>query len=122
MNIKDFKVGDKVYHLCFNNRSNGEKQMKVKYVVAVGRKFIKLADRMDSNYLHEYYVSDRGEYLVEKKECGIKDIAFKSKQDYDDYIEYGELELWFYKMARDKKLTLDQLRKIKEIVESEEVD
>ena len=62
------------------------------------------------------------EYLLEKVDSGEAMLLFNSEKDAKDYIEKCDLALWIACMSkRDaEKYSLEQLRKVKEILEKEE--
>ncbi len=55
---------------------------------------------------------------MENKDWGTKNLLFRNITDIEDYKEQEQLEVWL-KSAVSKKYTLEQLRKVKEILEGE---
>lgn len=58
-------------------------------------------------------------YLTQKVNGGIANYMFLTKQDYEHYAEYRELNKWFHHIASGK-LTYEQLKAIKEIIENDQ--
>ena len=55
-------------------------------------------------------------YLTQKDGCNY---LFLTKEDYDHYVEYRELNKWFHSITY-AKLTYEQLKAIKEIIENDQ--
>ena len=123
MNIKDFGKGDRVYLLNFHDRNTKLENAEIEevFVISVGRKFVYVsknadADKSDWNvtaFAKNDYVQG---CLVENKDWGTKNLLFWSITDIEDYKEQEQLEVWL-KNAVSKKYTLEQLRKVKAILE-----
>lgn len=121
MNIKDFKVGDTVYILDYRYRSDiSEAIVEKALVTKVGRKYV---SAKPNKYLHfdiEYKFHDnlnKVYYLASNDTMENK--LFRSIQDLNDWKESEAL----YKEVRSffgcfyTNLTLDQLRRIKDIID-----
>ena len=122
MDIKKFKVGEIVYIRDYGYRSDESKAtMKEATVTKVANKYVTVKT---SHFEDEYKFHDeqrRIYYLVEKVSAGSGNKLFHTMQDYDDWVESEQL----YKEIRScfgtfyTNLTLDQLRRIKEILVEE---
>ncbi len=68
----------------------------------------------------QWYVDTDDETLINVLD-GNEDEAYEFKMMFSDlYIEREELKMWLYNMPRpNRKYTLDQLRKVKEILDGE---
>lgn len=122
MTVKDFKVGDEVVYLDFNDRSSVEQAtIKTGYVKYVGRKVVRVGKFKDNEYGYDFIINDSGLYLEvnHNHSCYSKyDLVFRSKEDYEAYTKYRELKHWAYRFNFDR-LPYDKLIKIKEIVEND---
>ena len=118
MEIKDFKVNDDCYILQENMGCNTQPTI-TKYVVdKVGRKYVTVRTAWESKFEKAAYNED-GNYLIEACEIGEKRKLFKTRCEVEEYIERKELALWLGCISTGKaeKYTLEQLRKVKEILE-----
>jgi hypothetical protein len=117
MTIKEFNVGEIVYLLDFHYRSSLDgATIKEVTVVSVANKYV----TVDVGYSakEKFYVNnEKTDMFLTAKDS--TNILFHSKEDYIKYIEYIELDKWFHRDLKYKDLTLDQLRAIKQIAESE---
>lgn len=113
MNIKEFVVGETVYILTLNTGRNIEPTTRESKVKSVGRKYVTIEN--DSRYEECTYLTN---CLVEDKEWGERDYIFKTKLNAEEYIEKMNLETWLNNVSRRirKNFTLEQLRKVKEIL------
>lgn len=112
ISLKDFNIGQDVY--IFNRNRHEEKIIK-STVLSVGRKYI----TVDYGYPNsKYSVEDHCPFgLIEKVDYGEADICFPSMQALNDYKEKKALEQWFYyNSSHINTYSLDQLRKVKEIL------
>jgi len=123
--IKDFQKGDRVYILNFHDRNTKLENADIEevFVISVGRKFVYVSKNADADK-NNWNVTAFAErdyaqgYLVENKDWGTKNLLFRNIQDIEDYKELEQLSIWF-RYATSKKYTLEQLRKVKEILEGE---
>lgn len=116
MTIKDFTVGEKLYIRKYNRYPEPHFDVSVGTVKKIGRKYIDVElefsnhkFKIDSMYENRLLCRDNGyeEYTLYKNETAAK-----------EYDEWKELKSWFYKLTTSStNLSLDQLRRIKEIVE-----
>lgn len=113
MNIKEFMVGETIYILTLNKGRNVEPTTRESKVKSVGRKYV--TTQNDSRYQECEYLTNG---LVEDKEWGERDYIFKTKLDAEEYIEKLNLETWLNNVTRRirNNFTLEQLRKVKEIL------
>lgn len=114
--IKDFKKGDKVYTLTQNKGRNTRPTISEREVASVGRIYVTIGDGPYS----QKYMNRESEYLYEKVDFGESKLLFKTYKDAEDYIEKSDLALWLGCISVDKakKYSLEQLRKIKEILDN----
>lgn len=121
MTIKDFTVGQTAYVYDDKDRRNNPVCGYREVVVAkIGRAYVTLGDAWGSKYGVGY---GGGNYLVEKVDAGSPRYLFRTKQDLDDFIEAKEL-MRDLRVVFDwnniQKLSLDQLRAVKKILDEEE--
>ena len=128
MEIKEFKKGDTAFLL--NRHYRGEETVSEVYVASVGRKYVHIAPSADAPEWERkaYKQTDYNctgnnilPYLEESDNWGNnRNFLFKSREGIDEYRERLELEEWYKKTVRDfnseKKLSTEQLRKIREII------
>ena len=125
MNINDFHKGDKAYLLNFHSRNTKLENADIEevFVISVGRKFVYVSKNADADK-NDWSVTVFAEKdhtqgcLVENKDWGTPNLLFRSKQDIADYQEQERLTVWL-KSAVSKRYTLEQLRKVQEILEGE---
>ena len=111
MNIKDFKVGDKVYIV---EKLHRRETIREDEVIKVGNKYI--TTKRDE--LKFYLNNENDTFLTINRDWGEKELLFKNEQELKDYEEYKTLKSELYdKLCRLEEYSLDQLRKIKEIIE-----
>lgn len=118
MEIKDFKVNDECYVLQENMGRNTQPTI-TKYVVdKVGRKYVTIKSILETKYEKAAYDEDSN-YLVEACEFGEKKKLFKTRYEAEEYVEREELALWLgcISIGEAEKYTLEQLRKVKEILD-----
>ena len=109
MSIKDFKVGEIAYILRTYNR---EDKLRPVEVVSVGRKYVTVKE-----YGWELKFSENPNY--EHVLVGDGHLLFLSEQVYKDSIEKRYLESWLRNNVGygNTRYSLEQLRKVKEILE-----
>lgn len=116
MALKDFTIGEKVCIKCYCRYPEPHYEDRDGVIEAIGRKYITVSINgfsrkfeVDCRYPNKYNCVETGHSAY---------TMFKTEQDYCDYKEHEELRKWFYKLTTDSKvLSLDQLRRIKAIVE-----
>lgn len=111
--IKDFKVGQKIAVLILHHGRNKEPELYERTVSRIGRKYV--VDDRDVKYCQESYLE---EGLVESCEYGERAYIFPKMEEAKDYIEKYELMIWFSRISSTdtRKYSLQQLRKVKEIL------
>lgn len=111
--IKDFKVEQKIAVLILHHGRNKEPELYERTVSRIGRKYV--VDDRGVKYCKESYLK---EGLVESCECGERAYIFPKMEEAKDYIEKHELMIWFSRIssADTRKYSLQQLRKVKEIL------
>ena len=115
LNFADFTEGRTVYVLNFHHRDNFEKATLEEVVIdSVGRKYVSVG--RDKFFLNN---ARNDLYLTQKVDGGTANYLFLTKEDYDRYSEYRELNKWFHNIASGK-LTYEQLKAIKEIIENDQ--
>lgn len=126
MNIKDFKVGDEVITVIDERDyvNGGRKDIiRKEKVMSVGRKYVQVTRFGDERFIAKFSAKDYFPYgLVKVVNIGSHAYLFKSIEDYNNYIEYQELIRYMTREASYKfdKLSLEQLRTIKKIIENQE--
>jgi len=113
LTIKDFNVGDTVYVVLMNSGKNDKPQITEKTVASVGRIYITLEGVWKERYFQWDY-----DYFMEKVDFGEAKLLFKTRKDADDYLEKCSLALWLggISVSRAEKYSVEQLRKVKEIL------
>lgn len=112
MNIKDFKVGQQVYRLEFSPR-DGQHKLAERKITKVGRIYV--TDDCGCRY-EEAPAIENG--VAENMATSGNGYLFPTMEAAENHIEKVELKKWlvnlnFYDCAG---YTLDQLRKVKEIL------
>ena len=111
--IKDFTKGNTAYIVTRNYGRSTISIITETTVKSVGRKYVTVStwDRKFKN--------SNSEYLCEVVTYGESDLLFKTEQEAKDYIEKEDLALWLGCLTtfRTEKYSLEQLRKVKEILE-----
>lgn len=114
--LSDFHVGQTVV-IVENQRRGAVYQATV---AKVGRKYVTTAGRWGQQF---YVNNPKDPYLVEKSIYGAASRLYPSEENYQQAVEKSALEQqirrsldWPY----ISKLTLDQLRRIKAIIEEQE--
>lgn len=130
MNIKDFKVGQTVYVELTGNASRGktaEQRIEEWEITSVGRKYIKAGRKSGGRIWREITFEYRESYgrFVEKADCCIDYILYTTRQDIGRKFEkaklLNEVESFFRDWSKPKNLSIEQLKRIKEILEEKEV-
>ncbi len=129
MNIKDFKVGQTVYVELTGNASRGktpEQCIEEWEITYVGRKYIE-AVKKDKNQLRFKTVFEwREEYksFVQKTVYSINYILYLTRQEIEEKREKNMLlngiEKFFRDWSKPEKLSIGQLKRIKEILEEKD--
>ena len=115
MNIKDFKKGQIAYILDMHTGRNTEPTIRETVVSNIGRKYATIENGS------RYTSSDSPYDLIENSDFGDKTFLCPSKEYAEMHIERDKLYRWFLHAANfGKRYSLEQLRKVKEILESEE--
>lgn len=127
MNIKDFKVGQTVYVELTGNASGGktaEQCIEEWEITSVGRKYIEAGKRSErygiiGKTLFEY----RENYgrFVQKEKYRPDYILYVERQKIERKFEkaklLNEVESFFRDWSKPKNLSIEQLKRIKEILE-----
>lgn len=81
---------------------------------SVGRKYVSVGR-------YQFFLKNAKNdmYLTQKVNGGTANYMFLTKEDYDRYAEYIELNTWFHRLPH-AKLTYEQLKAIKEIIEKDQ--
>lgn len=121
MKLNDFHVGDIAYQLS----TYPENEIREVKVVKIGRKYI--TTQTVGYYFERKFCLSTGKYgiefLIENRDWGDKDLLFKSKEEIALYLEAKSLKQYLLQLIRTttfENLTLDQMRKIKDIMKGEE--
>lgn len=130
MDIKDFKVGQTVYVELTGNASRGktiEECIEEWGITSVGRKYITAGKRSEKwGILGEITFEWRDTYkrFVQKTKCCVNYVLYATRQEIEDKHErnrlYDEISEAFRGYGTSRDLTLEQLRKIKEILKQKE--
>ena len=110
--IKDFKAGETVYVLKSNKGRIDKPEVTERIVKAAGRKYVTLDN-------DEKYEDNNRDFLLQAVNYGEKQLLFHTKTEVTEYLEKHELTIWFRNHAvyNIGKYSLEQLRKVKEILE-----
>lgn len=126
INIKDFKVGDKVIAVTKERdyKNGGIKdEIHEEIIVSVGRKYVHVTNYQSQEFTVKYSAEDYfPDGLVEVTNIGSPDTyLFRSMKNYNDYIKRKELIKYVSdsldRWSKLNKLTLEQLEAIKKIIE-----
>lgn len=111
--IKDFKVGQKIVVLILNHGRNKEPELYERTVSRIGRKYV--VDDRGVKYCKESYLK---EGFAESSEYGERAYIFPKMEEAKDYIEKYKLMIWLSSLSDTviRKYSLQQLRKVKEIL------
>lgn len=131
MNIKDFKVGQTVYVELTGNASRGktaEQCIEEWEVASVGRKYIKAGEGHKKwGIIRERTFEYRENYgrFVEKTDYCVDYILYLTRQEIERKFEkarlLNEVESFFRDWNKPKNLSIEQLKRIKEILDEKEV-
>lgn len=110
--IKDYKKGDTAYILTKNFGRNTKPFITETTVKSVGRKYVTVS-RWDRKF-----ENCDSEYLYEVVNYGENGLLFKTEQEVKDYLEKQDLALWLgcMSVSQAEKYSLEQLRRVKEIL------
>lgn len=126
MNIKDFKVGQTVYVELTGNASRGktaEQCIDEWEITSVGRKYVKAGRCSDGTIWGETTFEYRENYgrFVQKTNYSIDYIIYETRQEIERKFEksklLNEVETFFRDWGKPKNLSIEQLKRIKEILE-----
>lgn len=124
MNIKNFKVGDTVYILNYNYGNDISKATVEEAVVTgVGRKYVSVKPAQYLQFNTEYkFHNDLNKVYYLASNDNRENKLFRSMQDLDDWkeSEYLHKEVRSFFGCYYNNLTLDQLRRIKGIIDEKE--
>jgi len=116
--LKDFAVGQTVYTLHERVGRNAKDEIREQKVVRVGRKYVKVDDSWETEYLNSV---DKHEFLIQNTDFGDKMKLFPNREAVDAYCEkkalYKELSKRFH-FGQDN-FTLKQLQAVKEALDGE---
>ena len=125
MNIKNFKVGDTVYILDYHYKEDiSNATIEEAVVTGVGRKYVsvKLSEYLHFNTDYKFHNELNKVYYLTSNDTR-KNKLFRSMQDLYDWREsedlYRDVRSFFGSV--NNNLTLDQLRRIKNIVDESNV-
>lgn len=112
--VKDFSKGNKAYSLIMNRGRKGNPTIVEVEVTKVGRTYVTTG----IGYSERKYRNWDAEYLYEKVDFGESAMLFKTKEEAENYIEKTELSQWlgWLSVSEAEKFSLEQLRKVKEIL------
>lgn len=117
IDIHDFKVGETAYML---DKSHRQEILKEVQIESIGRKYV----TVKLNGWAIKFEADFSPYaLVVKTEYSRNQFLFPTEQKYNEYKEIKKLEYWLCDATRCvyNRFSLEQLRKIREIIESEDI-
>lgn len=129
MNIKDYKVGQTVYVELTGNASRGktpEQCIEEWEITSVGRKYIKAGKRAYGRIWGERTFEYRENYkrFVEKTDYCIGYVLYLTRQEIEKKHERNMLlngiEKFFRDWSKPEKLSIGQLKRIKEILEEKD--
>lgn len=119
ISIHDFKVGETAYML---NKSRKPEQLIEVQVESIGRKYVTVnligwKLKFEVNNYSPYALTEKTEYSKER-------FLFATEDKYNEYKEIKELEYWLQNATRNiyNRFSLEQLRKLREIIESEKIE
>lgn len=125
MNIKDFKVGDKVYIIDTNYRTLIKSVAVLRKctliettVTAIGRKFITV-ERCNVKFGNMEYCGNGHPMYLKSNFTNSDDMLFRSREDFDRYIEVLEMSdaiRQFCSNNLDYKLSADEIKTIYDII------
>lgn len=131
MNIKDFKVGQTVYVELTGNASRGktpEQCIEEWEIAFVGRKYISAGKRHETlGIVGETTFEYRENYgrFVCKTDCCVDYILYETRQEIERKFEksklLNEVGTFFRDWGKPEKLSIEQLKRIKGILDEKEV-
>lgn len=110
LTVKDFNKGDKAY-IVSDRYSRGGMKITEVTVATVGIKYVTVGENAWSRKFQNW----DSDMLLEKVNCGSSSYLFKTRKEAEEYIEYADLCIWL-NTYHSKKYSLEQLRKVKEIL------
>lgn len=116
MNIEDFKPRQTA---IMEVHTYGQPFSREVTVAKVGRKYVTICEERGARF---FLNNDTDSCLTQDVDAGAPNYLFLSKQAYDDYVESIELFRWLshrFTYTR-KRLPLETMRRIKEIIEESE--
>ena len=127
MNLKDFKVGQTVWIRLTGNAVRGKHgdELAEEWVIdKIGRKYITASKK--TGYPKGIIFEKKGygyeDRFVEKTNYCVDYIMYETEQEIRDEMEkykiYRDVQLFFDRFNKNK-LTLEQLRSIKKIIDEE---
>lgn len=126
MNIKDFKVGQTVYVELTGNASRektAEECIEEWEITSVGRKYVKAGKRHEEyGIFRETTFEYRDSYnrFVQKTDYCVDYVIYLARQEIERKIEksklLNEIESFFRDWNKPKNLSIEQLKRIKEIL------
>ena len=125
MDIKDFKVGQIVYIRLTGNASrgkSGDALIEEWEIVSVGRKLIKAKPKGWSDYsAHTFEKRECGwnDRFVEKTDYSVNYVMYTDRQEIEEEFERERLldfVLAYFRGYGEKKISLENLRKIAELI------
>lgn len=112
LTIKDFNKGDKAY-IVSDRYSRGGMRITEVTVATAGRQYVTVGENAWSRKFQNW----DSDMLLEKVNCGASSYLFKTRKEAEEYIEYADLCVWLNTLDNhSKKYSLEQLRKVKEIL------
>lgn len=111
ISIKDFKAGDIV--IIYNTYYKSTQRATVE---KVGVRYVTVSGCWSRQFYKPDYGCDLN-YLVEKSRTTAEELLFKSEKDLQEYLERIDLIKWIRFELKYHTLSLEQLRRIKEISE-----
>lgn len=113
MTVKEFDIGQRVFILNMHEGRNSEPEIREESVISVGRKYVTVEN--GNRYASEEWFHFG---LVQSIDYGERSFLCPSKTDAYNYIEFIKLQIWISSLTRYKvkNYTLEQLRKVKEIL------
>lgn len=120
VSLKDFSVGATAYTIS-NENGNSQYKLSEYRVISVGRKYVTVTEMMLRASAFRFGISAvSNEYLAEVVNYGWSKKLFPTKEKAEEYIEKENLRIWVDKAlmySKSKEYTLDQLRRVKAILE-----
>lgn len=118
---KDFKHGKKAYIVTKKRGRIQEQFVSECYVVSVGRKYVRVTEHEYSKYTSDFYnLRGDDDYL---SEYNSERKLFPTEKAALEDVEKEKLKKWFLEATEYRKIelyTVEQLRKVKEILEEKD--